>query len=99
DAAERAQRHAALLGRVHQDIEREKAEREAAAVVLTVEQYASLCAERRLYPHALAQVAQRYGFSSQAAVEAEDAEWRGRFAADPQLATRFQQVQAEWLAW
>jgi len=78
---------------------KEDAEREASAIHLTVEQYASLCAERATHPQAIEQVAQRYGFSSTAALEAEDEEWKVRFSADPSLQLRFHQVHAQWLAW
>jgi hypothetical protein len=77
----------------------EMARRDAASVHLSVEQYASLCAERRARPQAVAEIARRYAFGSPSAIEAEDAEWRQRFEGAPALRPRFQHAHDHWLAW
>jgi hypothetical protein len=52
---------------------------------ITVEQYATLCAECAAHPAWLAHVQARYGVQSAAERAALDSHWQQRMAADPQL--------------
>ncbi len=70
-----------------------------APVGLTVEQYASLCVERMMYPQAGQSVAQRYGVPTPEALHALDAQWQHRFGAEPGLHQRWQLAYQQYEAW
>ena len=66
---------------------------------LTVEQYASLCVERALYPAQSDQVAQRYRVLTAQALAQLDDTWRNKFAAQGELQSRWQQSYAAYERW
>ena len=67
-------------------------------VQLTVEQYASLCAERAARPQLASEVEQRYGLRSGAA-SLLAAAWARRFDADPELGSRFAALVDQYARW
>jgi hypothetical protein len=66
---------------------------------LTVEQYASLCAERALSPQHAPAIAQRYKVLSDQALQTLDAQWQQRLHSHGDLYRQFQHVYAQWEAW
>jgi hypothetical protein len=66
---------------------------------LTLEQWASLRAELTTTPNRKAEIYRRYFVKSDAALEAANASWAARFAADPALAGRFDDYLRQYLAW
>jgi hypothetical protein len=66
---------------------------------LTVDQYASLCAERRVTPIEQLTIAQRYGLASAADLETLDASWRARLDADAAARHVFAQKVEAFEAW
>ncbi len=66
---------------------------------LSLEQYASLCVERALYPGNDLQVAERYKLLTAEALQKLDASWRKRFAAEGNLQARWQQAYSQYEAW
>ena len=65
---------------------------------LTLAQWASLCVEHAMWPAALGQTLQRYGFDS-ASHEREVREWQWRFAQDASLHARFEVLFAQYHDW
>lgn len=70
----------------------------AAAPELTLEQYASLCAEREHRPEEVEAIARVWGLDSEEA-QALDRTWQVRLQADPAAAERFQGLVASYRSW
>lgn len=66
---------------------------------LSLEQYASLCAEVRRAPQRASEIARRYGVLSPEAGQALGDAWRKRFAADDALRGRYEQLLSHYAAW
>jgi hypothetical protein len=66
---------------------------------LTLEQYASLCAEAAERPADAAAVCARYGVHDAAQLGMLDEGWRRRFLSDPSLHARFEQHVAHYRDW
>ncbi|MEO7327674.1 MAG: hypothetical protein ABI193_03780 [Minicystis sp.] len=67
---------------------------------LTLEQYASLCAESAVAsPQAAPQIGKRYGLADERALAALHEDYRARFARDPALDQRFRALEAQYRAW
>ena len=70
----------------------------AAPAQLSLEQYASLCAERARTPHAITDIERRYGLAPGAAAS-QDASWARRFDSDPSLRARFASLLEHYASW
>jgi hypothetical protein len=66
---------------------------------LSVEQYASLCAEREHRPAQGATICQRWGIDDEAAERALDDRWQRRLQADPAEAHHFYSLVGSYKAW
>lgn len=66
---------------------------------LSLEQYASLCAERSQPGADAADIMHRYGAVDSASAGALDGLWQGRFFQDRDLKTRFDQLVAHYRQW
>jgi len=66
---------------------------------LSLEQYASYCAELAAYPHHAAQVHARYGVASADQKTLLDDQWASRLKADPALLAQWQQHYAYTTQW
>ncbi len=66
---------------------------------LTLEQYASLCAELSIYPQRVASIRSRYGFRGGDDQLDEDNAWSTRLAADPASAREWQRLVRHYHAW
>ncbi len=66
---------------------------------LTLDQYASLCAEIALAPDRRLVIGLKYGVPNPAAHDALDADWRGRLTAEKTLALTFRVRLEEYIAW
>jgi hypothetical protein len=69
------------------------------ALELTVEQYASLCAECVVYPDRAEEIQRRYHVPSEGARRVIDKHWKERFTADADLQRRFETSFASYRAW
>jgi hypothetical protein len=65
---------------------------------LSLQSYASLCAELAAYPANRAAILARYGIADEAAYRALDHEWQARIA-DPEVRSRWQQSYATYADW
>jgi hypothetical protein len=63
-----------------------------------LEQYASLCAQCRLYPRHAAQLNAKYGLDAEERVRVDDL-WRGRFEARSEQHEAFEQLMRSYEAW
>ncbi len=66
---------------------------------LTIQQYASLCAEREVKPAEREMIHQKYGLPDDAASEALDAHWHRLFDTQPQVRERWQDLHSQYVAW
>jgi hypothetical protein len=66
---------------------------------LTLEQYASYCAEMTAAPSDYNRILKAYGVASPAARVALATHWGKRFEEEPELKVQFETLQAEFVAW
>jgi len=71
----------------------------APALELTVDQYASLCAECAVHPERIGEVLARYHIPSDAARRIIDRHWQSRLAEDPELHRQWEQSYANYQTW
>jgi len=65
----------------------------------TLQQYASLCAEREVRPGEAEAIRQKYGIPDEPTLEALDAHWERLFTAQPTVRERHQGLLTEYVAW
>lgn len=68
-------------------------------LTMTVESYASLCAECIVSPLDRAEIHRRYDVGGESERRALDAHWRGRLQNDRELAARFQSIYTDYEKW
>ncbi len=66
---------------------------------LTLEQYASLSAERSVFPDRNADTHQKYRLTGPGVADALDASWQARLAAEPGLNERFHTLVTQYISW
>jgi hypothetical protein len=66
---------------------------------LTIQQYASLCAEREVKPAEQEMTCQKYGIADEATRGALDAHWQRLFQTQPQVQERWQELFSQYVAW
>ncbi|MBI4702916.1 MAG: hypothetical protein HY744_17500 [Deltaproteobacteria bacterium] len=66
---------------------------------LTLEQYASLCAEHAAYPDREAQIETRYQIRDRPGRARLDRHWQERFAREPALRSEWERLRAQYQAW
>ncbi|MBI4703782.1 MAG: hypothetical protein HY744_21950, partial [Deltaproteobacteria bacterium] len=74
-------------------------EAEGGVPTLTLEQYASLCAECEACPERAAEIQARYQVPTEAVRRALEQRWRDDLARDPALGRRWEESRARYQAW
>lgn len=86
-----------LLGAMRQELPFKKAN--AAAPRLTLDTYASLCAELSVFPEHAADILTKYGITDEAGRRTVDREWAERLSAHPTTQAEWQRKVTEFRAW
>ncbi len=93
-----------LLGKMRQELPFLKTAAPAAAKVaawprLTLDMYASLCAELSVFPERVPDILKKYGIADEAGRRGVDREWAERLSAHPETQELWQRKVGEFRAW
>jgi hypothetical protein len=93
-----------LLGKLRQELPFLKATAAAAAPAttwprLSLDTYASLCAELSVFPERVPEILKKYGIADEAGRRGVDREWAERLAAHPETQDLWQRKVGEFRAW